>query len=35
MAYTTTASGLQIEDVVVGTGDAAAAGAHVKVHYTG
>lgn len=35
MAYTTTASGLQIEDVVIGTGDAAAAGAHVKVHYTG
>lgn len=35
MAYTTTASGLQIEDVVVGTGAAASAGQHVTVHYTG
>lgn len=32
---TTTASGLIIEDNVVGTGDAAAAGQHVSVHYTG
>ena len=35
MAYTTTASGLQIEDVVVGSGAAAASGQHVTVHYTG
>ena len=35
MAYTTTASGLQIEDVVEGSGDTAAAGQHVSVHYTG
>lgn len=35
MAYTTTASGLQIEDVVVGAGALAAPGQHVTVHYTG
>ena len=35
MAYTTTASGLQYDDVVEGTGAAAAAGQHVTVHYTG
>ncbi|MGH8638265.1 MAG: FKBP-type peptidyl-prolyl cis-trans isomerase [Burkholderiales bacterium] len=35
MPYTTTASGLQLEDLVVGSGDAAAAGQHVSVHYTG
>jgi FKBP-type peptidyl-prolyl cis-trans isomerase FkpA len=35
MAYTTTASGLQIEDVTVGAGDEAAAGGRVSVHYTG
>ena len=35
MAYTTTASGLQLEDIVVGSGDAAAPGQHVSVHYTG
>lgn len=32
---TTTASGLQYEDTVIGTGDTAAAGQHVTVHYTG
>jgi FKBP-type peptidyl-prolyl cis-trans isomerase FkpA len=32
---TTTPSGLIIEDVVVGEGAVAAAGQHVKVHYTG
>ena len=31
----TTASGLQYEDTVVGTGAAAQAGQHVRVHYTG
>lgn len=35
MAYTTTASGLQFDDVVEGTGAAAAPGQHVTVHYTG
>jgi FKBP-type peptidyl-prolyl cis-trans isomerase FkpA len=35
MAYTTTASGLQLEDTVVGSGDEAAAGQNVSVHYTG
>jgi FKBP-type peptidyl-prolyl cis-trans isomerase FkpA len=35
MAYTTTASGLQIEDLVVGSGDTAAPGGQVSVHYTG
>ncbi len=32
---TTTASGLVIEDTVVGEGDTAAAGQYVTVHYTG
>jgi FKBP-type peptidyl-prolyl cis-trans isomerase FkpA len=32
---TTTASGLQYEDTVTGTGDTAIAGHHVTVHYTG
>ena len=32
---TTTASGLQYQDLVVGSGDAAARGAMVTVHYTG
>jgi FKBP-type peptidyl-prolyl cis-trans isomerase FkpA len=32
---TTTASGLIIDDVVVGNGDVAAAGQQVTVHYTG
>ena len=31
----TTASGLQYEDTVVGSGDTAAAGQDVRVHYTG
>lgn len=31
----TTASGLQYEDTTVGTGAAAQAGQHVRVHYTG
>jgi FKBP-type peptidyl-prolyl cis-trans isomerase FkpA len=35
MPATTTPSGLIIEDMVVGTGDAAAAGKHVTVDYTG
>jgi len=35
MAYQTTASGLQYDDVVVGSGDEARAGQHVNVHYTG
>jgi len=35
MAATTTPSGLKFEDLVVGTGAAAAAGQKVKVHYTG
>jgi FKBP-type peptidyl-prolyl cis-trans isomerase FkpA len=35
MTYTSTASGLQIEDVVVGSGDTAAPGQQVSVHYTG
>ena len=35
MAYTTTASGLQFEDVVVGDGPEAASGCTAKVHYTG
>lgn len=33
--YVTTASGLQIQDVVVGTGAEAVAGKQVSVHYTG
>ncbi len=32
---TTTPSGLQYEDTVVGTGAEASAGQHVQVHYTG
>jgi FKBP-type peptidyl-prolyl cis-trans isomerase FkpA len=35
MATTTTASGLKIEEVVEGSGAAAAAGQQVSVHYTG
>ncbi len=35
MAFTTTASGLQYEDLVVGTGAEAASGRNVTVHYTG
>ena len=35
MAAIKTPSGLTIEDLVVGTGDAAAAGQRVSVHYTG
>ena len=35
MTLTTTASGLQYEDTVPGTGATAAAGQRVRVHYTG
>ena len=35
MAYQTTASGLQYDDVTPGTGDEARTGRHVRVHYTG
>ena len=35
MTMITTASGLQYEDTVTGTGAEAAAGQHVSVHYTG
>jgi FKBP-type peptidyl-prolyl cis-trans isomerase FkpA len=35
MSQTTTASGLIIEDLVVGQGETAQAGSRVKVHYTG
>jgi FKBP-type peptidyl-prolyl cis-trans isomerase FkpA len=35
MAYQTTASGLQFEDVVAGSGDEAQRGDDVRVHYTG
>ena len=35
MSQVTTASGLIIEDLVVGEGAEAAAGQHVTVHYTG
>jgi FKBP-type peptidyl-prolyl cis-trans isomerase FkpA len=35
MPATTTASGLVFEDLVVGTGNAAASGQKVSVHYTG
>ena len=35
MTQTTTASGLVIEDLEVGTGPEASAGQHVQVHYTG
>ena len=35
MTFETLASGLQIEDVKLGTGALAKAGSHVMVHYTG
>ena len=35
MAFTTTASGLQYEDTVVGSSAEATRGAQVRVHYTG
>lgn len=35
MSITTTASGLQIEELTVGTGATAEAGQNVTVHYTG
>jgi FKBP-type peptidyl-prolyl cis-trans isomerase FkpA len=35
MTITTTASGLRLEDLVVGSGDTAAPGQQVRVHYTG
>jgi FKBP-type peptidyl-prolyl cis-trans isomerase len=35
MSQTTTASGLQYEDIKIGEGDAATAGKTVAVHYTG
>ena len=35
MAFTTTASGLQYEDVVIGSGPEAGQGRNVTVHYTG
>ncbi len=35
MSYTVTSSGLQIEDVVVGSGAEAQPGQNVSVHYTG
>ena len=35
MPSTTTASGLQFEELVVGSGNAATAGQKVSVHYTG
>ncbi len=35
MAFTTTASGLQFEDTVVGNGAEATPGRNVTVHYTG
>lgn len=35
MTMTTTASGLQYQDTIVGTGAIAQAGQHVSVHYTG
>ena len=35
MAFTTSASGLQYEDTVVGTGPLAVPGRNVTVHYTG
>jgi len=35
MSANTTASGLMIEDLTVGTGDLASAGQKVTVHYTG
>ena len=35
MSITTTASGLQIEEIKVGEGDNASTGQFVSVHYTG
>ena len=35
MSTTTTESGLQYEEIVVGEGETANAGTHVTVHYTG
>ena len=35
MAYQTTASGLQYEDVTLGSGAEAKSGSHALVHYTG
>jgi FKBP-type peptidyl-prolyl cis-trans isomerase FkpA len=35
MSTTMTASGLQYEEITVGAGEEASAGAHVTVHYTG
>ena len=35
MSITTTKSGLQIEEIKIGEGDAAASGQFVSVHYTG
>ena len=35
MAFTTTASGLQFEDTIQGSGDVATKGKSVTVHYTG
>lgn len=35
MAFTTTASGLQFEDTIVGDGAEAVPGSNVTVHYTG
>ena len=35
MAFTTTASGLQFEDTILGSGDVATKGKSVTVHYTG
>lgn len=35
MSMTMTASGLQYEDLTVGSGEEAKPGAHVSVHYTG
>lgn len=35
MAVVTTTSGLQYEDITVGSGAEASVGAHVSVHYTG
>jgi FKBP-type peptidyl-prolyl cis-trans isomerase FkpA len=35
MAFTTTATGLQFEDIIVGTGAEAQSGRNVTVHYTG
>ena len=35
MAFTTTASGLQIEDTIIGSGAEAQPGRNVTVHYTG